>query len=325
MQSKGLMLAGFFLLAASAASASRSRFERWQAEHARHYASDAEAESRFVAFERNLARMDQDAAQQPLARYSPDAFADWTAMELRGLRGGALRTPATLHTLRFSAAKVARAQAAGAIDWVAHSPPVVTTPTSQGRCGTCQDFAAIADIEGAWALAGNPLVKLSEQELIDCGGGDGYGMKWAASHGVATNADVPLANHSDPTLAGCRGITNCTTALAKPTAHIDGVSCMANHSEPGILALLRHGPVSVSICAGPLNGYREGIINCSGTGIDHAVTLVGYGEENGTAYWKLKNSWGPAFGEGGYVRFRYGNECLRGPCQAFIGQPPSPT
>jgi hypothetical protein len=35
-----------------------------------------------------------------------------------------------------------------------------------------------------------------------------------------------------------------------------------------------------------------------------------------------QNSWGPNFGEDGYVRFKFGNLCLRGPCQAFIGKPP---
>lgn len=54
-------------------------------------------------------------------------------------------------------------------DWV--SKGAVTHPTSQGRCATCQDYSAAADIEGAYATAGNPLTKLSEQEMIDCGGG----------------------------------------------------------------------------------------------------------------------------------------------------------
>ena len=42
-------------------------------------------------------------------------------------------------------------------------------------------------------------------------------------------------------------------------------------------------------------------------------------------YWKLRNSWGPAFGEGGYVRIQHGVHCigLRGACQAYIGKPPT--
>ena len=72
----------------------------------------------------------------------------------------------------------------------------------------------------------------------------------------------------------------------------------------------------VSVAAGWLNGYKRGIINCTADGIDHAVLLVGYGRENGFSYWKLRNSWGPHFGEEGYFRFVYGNQCLRGACQA---------
>ena len=45
--------------------------------------------------------------------------------------------------------------------------------------------------------------------------------------------------------------------------------------------------MSVSINAGPLNGYHGGVINCTGSGIDHAVALVAYGTDaaTGEAYW----------------------------------------
>ena len=45
--------------------------------------------------------------------------------------------------------------------------------------------------------------------------------------------------------------------------------------------------------------------NC-GTDLNHAVLLVGYGPD----YWKLKNSWGSDWGEGGYFRLKRGkNMC----------------
>lgn len=37
-------------------------------------------------------------------------------------------------------------------------------------------------------------------------------------------------------------------------------------------------------------------------GIDHAVTVVGYGTENGLDYFTVRNTWGTSWGENGYVR-----------------------
>ena len=44
-------------------------------------------------------------------------------------------------------------------------------------------------------------------------------------------------------------------------------------------------------------GYKQG---------GHAIKLVGYGQEDGTDYWICANSWGSAWGEGGYFRIGFG-------------------
>lgn len=94
-------------------------------------------------------------------------------------------------------------------------------------------------------------------------------MGWVSSvhRGIAKAADYPLANHSDPTLAGCRSPCNNVSA-AKTFAKIDGATCMpganygkvAGDNETQMLAWLQHGPLSVSVAAGPFNGYKGGIM-----------------------------------------------------------------
>ncbi|GFU98966.1 digestive cysteine proteinase 1 [Trichonephila clavipes] len=39
---------------------------------------------------------------------------------------------------------------------------------------------------------------------------------------------------------------------------------------------------------------------CSNTTLSHALTVIGYGTENGTDYWLVKNSWGKSWGQGGF-------------------------
>ena len=64
-------------------------------------------------------------------------------------------------------------------------------------------------------------------------------------------------------------------------------------------------PMAVAIEADKLvfQTYHSGVITSSkcGTSLDHAVTVTGYVTSSSPNYWIVRNSWGPTWGDAGYV------------------------
>lgn len=84
------------------------------------------------------------------------------------------------------------------------------------------------------------------------------------------------------------------------------------------------GPVSIAYqVMGNFKSYKSGVYsdpNCSKDpqNVNHAVLAVGYGVENGTPYWLLKNSWGKTWGDNGYFKMLRGqNECGVADCASY--------
>lgn len=75
-------------------------------------------------------------------------------------------------------------------------------------------------------------------------------------------------------------------------------------------AVANIGPISAAIDAGKksFQHYKDGIYfepECGNTldDLNHAILIVGYGvEASGDKYWLVKNSYGPAWGIGGYFK-----------------------
>jgi cathepsin L len=63
--------------------------------------------------------------------------------------------------------------------------------------------------------------------------------------------------------------------------------------------------------------YRDGVLDdaeCNAIpNIQHAVTMVGYGEDKKQGkYWNIKNSWGNRWGNKGYIKIKRSDKPEKG-------------
>jgi len=235
-------------------------------------------------------------------------FSDFTKAELQRLTGLKIpnRRPAPIAQLPPPSLK-------NTVDW--RELGNVTGVKDQGNCGSCYAFSSVGAIEGAHFIANKKLVSLSEQQIIDCDpteqGCEGGFMDHVYEYliekdGIESEATYPY-----------RGSDNGTCSFAKNSvaATVTSFSSIPEDEDALKDAVATLGPVSVGIHAEySLIHYKSGVYfsaSCNFFRINHAVLVVGYGNEGGNDYWLVKNSWGTNWGEEGYVKMsrNRGNNC----------------
>jgi cathepsin L len=90
-------------------------------------------------------------------------------------------------------------------------------------------------------------------------------------------------------------------------AAISGYNIITSNSYSELMdAIANVGPVGITVDASQWSSYSGGVFdgcNQENPDLDHGVLLVGYGTDDELGdYWLVRNSWGPAWGEKGYIR-----------------------
>jgi hypothetical protein len=229
------------------------------------------------------------------------------------------------------------------VDWVEQN--AVTFVKDQGRCGCCWAVSLAGTIEGSAALTpgnGDFLQSVSFQQLISCdssnygcnGGNIVTGMLYSTDNsfgGLASLNDYPFSDDDGDTTETCA--TSDREILVDPEDPRLVMTFDDQLSFDERLGLMKTAvarqPVAVTLKSGcdRFSSYKNGILNDDGdcacqqvSCIDHAVLLVGYDDTVSNPFWKLKNSWGDGWGEGGYFRISQQDNDERWGLFGMLGQ-----
>jgi len=275
-------------------------FTKWVQQHQKSYDADVFFH-RFGVFKANLDYIATQNKKNNTYTLGMNAFGDLTPEEFYSTHLGYRREPRN-YIRSVNTVDLSHVKAAASVDW--RTQGAVTPIKDQGQCGSCWAFSATGSTEGAWFLAGNPLVSLSEQQLVDCsknGGNAGCngGLMDNAFEWIITNGITDETSYPYKAVDG-----KCKTGLKKAATLKSYVDVKSN-SDADFKKAVTLAPVSVAIEAdqSAFQFYTSGVFSGTcGMNLDHGVLVVGYGTDSGSNYYIVKNSWGTSWGESGYMR-----------------------
>jgi cathepsin X len=211
-------------------------------------------------------------------------------------------------------------------------------------CGSCWAHGAVSALQDRVKIARNavhPDVILSVQHILNYqGGGSCHGgslggpYQWIKrqANGISFETSNPYMACSSESREGfcksgnwgtgplnvartcgtfgqeCVGLSQYPNVTIKDYGTISGAAAMKKE-------IFNRGPISCTIDAEPIVDYMGGIAKGFSLMTDHVVSVVGWGTDAQEGlYWIVRNSWGQAWGENGFVRVKSGALALQQSC-----------
>ncbi|CAN8230874.1 unnamed protein product [Cochlearia groenlandica] len=281
-------------------------FKTWMSRHGKSYINSlSEKEQRFEIFKDNLRFIDHHNAKNLSYKLGLNRFADLTVQEYRDSFSAHAKPEHKANKTSQRYVPLDGDQVPETVDW--RQQGAVSEIKDQGNCSNCWAFSSVAAIEGINKIVTGELISLSEQELVDCntdnnGCGAGGYMDKAFEFLINNNG---LDSQIDYPYNAVQGVCNRKKDGSNKIVTIDSYEDVPANDELSLKIAVSHQPVSVGVDkkAQEFMLYKSGIYNgpC-GTNLDHALVIVGYGNENGQDYWIVRNSWGKQWGEAGYAK-----------------------
>eukprot|EP01061_Rhynchopus_euleeides_P017445 TRINITY_DN28_c0_g1_i3.p1 TRINITY_DN28_c0_g1~~TRINITY_DN28_c0_g1_i3.p1 ORF type:complete len:340 (+),score=125.71 TRINITY_DN28_c0_g1_i3:54-1073(+) len=205
-------------------------------------------------------------------------------------------------------------------------------------CGSCWAHGALSALGDRIKIARKAQgidVNLAVQHVLNCGnagschgGSSGLTYQWIAGNkdGVVYDTCNPyIACSAESSEGMCPHVnTTCTadnicrtcSTFTKSGGFCAAISRFPNATiaEHGSVSgadnmmqeIYARGPIACGVYAVPLHDYHSGVISATCGGVDHIVSVVGWGVDAGAPYWIVRNSWGEYWGEMGYFRVSRG-------------------
>nr|XP_014282110.2 cathepsin L1-like [Halyomorpha halys] len=293
---------------AAASPAIKEQWSSFKRHHAKSYHSIQEEQLRMAIFSENVKMIEEHNA-----KYEAGLSTYYLEMNYFGYMlpeevtlFGFNRTGNMRQVPSFTFLPLANVEISESVDW--RESGAVTPVKNQGICSSCWAFSTTGAMEGQLFRKTGKLVSLSEQQLVDCtidyDNGGCRGGLMDNSFEYLKDVEGLESEDSYPYDRSCRYDKNKVIPGTQVKAYTD---IKSKDDEALRAAVATVGPVSIAVSAGNQHFmfYGGGVFNgdtCNPEKLDHGILLVGYGSDDGEDYWLVKNSWGPNWGEKGYMR-----------------------